>query len=60
MIIGTILLMVKLYAEDLASLCIKRGDLSWAMRIGLDFCNLSASVFIIASSTGQEVNLIQG
>lgn len=37
MFIGTILLLVKLHAEDLASLCIQRGDLSWAMRIGIFF-----------------------
>ncbi|UCD99209.1 MAG: CPBP family intramembrane metalloprotease [Chloroflexota bacterium] len=57
--VATILLLVKARGENLASLYIRRGNLQWALRIGvLALLNLIASALIIASSIGQGVESI--
>jgi membrane protease YdiL (CAAX protease family) len=56
LVVGTILILVKLSGADLASIYLVRGNLQWAMRISiLALMNLLASSFLIAYSTGQDV-----
>ena len=57
--VGTILVLVKLSGDGLASVYIKRGNLNWAMRIGfLALLNLTATAFIIASFMDRDIESI--
>lgn len=57
--IGTILVLVKVSGDDLGSVYIQRGNLKWALRIGvLALLNLTATAFMIASFAGNEIESI--
>lgn len=54
--VGTILVLVKISGDDLGSVYIKRGNLTWAIRIGiLALLNLTATAFIITSVMEQDI-----
>ena len=57
--VGTILVLVKLSGDDLGSVYIKRGNLTWALRIGfLALLNLTATAFIITSFMDRDIESI--
>jgi len=57
--VATILVLIKVFGDDLGSLFIRRGNLKWAMRIGvLALLNLAATGFMVASFAGQDIDLI--
>jgi membrane protease YdiL (CAAX protease family) len=54
--IGTILILIKLAGENLASLYIRRGKIQWSLTIGiLALVNLTASAFLLAANQNQDV-----
>lgn len=59
LVVGTILVLVKLPGGNLASIHLRKGNLKWAMRIGvLALMNLMASSFLIASSIGRDLEVM--
>jgi membrane protease YdiL (CAAX protease family) len=57
--VATILVLIRVSGDDLGSLFIRRGNLKWAMRIGvLALLNLTATGFMAASFAGQDIDLI--
>ena len=57
--VATILVLIRVSGDDLGSLFIRRGNLRWAMRIGvLALLNLTATGFMVASFAGQDIDLI--
>lgn len=56
LVVGTILILIKLSGDDLASVYIKRGNFKWAMRISILACaNFLAAAFLIAASIGNDI-----
>lgn len=57
--IGTILILIKLAGEDLASLYITRGRLQWSLTVGiLALVNLTASAFLLAANQNQDIEAL--